>query len=117
MRKGDLYSGIGRRVADVRTSVGMTQAQLAAAVGSTQAVISQIERGAGVPSLARVAAIADALDVSIAELFTFERAAPKRAAHDAALARLTSVARRLSVSDVETVLKMAEALARRPRKK
>lgn len=108
-----LYESIGLRVAELRRAAGMTQAQVAGAVGTTPMVISSIERGAGVPSLARIAAIADALSVPIAELFTFERPLPGREPEGVVVRRFTALARRLSAKDAEVVLAVAEALAGR----
>src|SRR4051812_36445891 len=98
---------MGARISDVRKSRGMSQAQVAAAVGTTPAVISRIERGVGIPSLERVAAIADALGVHIGELFAFERAVPSKAGHEAAVTRFAALARRLSPKEVQAVLAMA----------
>ncbi|GGL91849.1 hypothetical protein GCM10011534_12460 [Pseudooceanicola nanhaiensis] len=53
----------------IRKSKRMSQAELAHKVGVKQATISRIEKGVNNPSLAVARNIADALDVSVVELF------------------------------------------------
>lgn len=107
----NLYELIGQRIAEIRRAAGMSQGAVAKSVGTTYQVISSIENGRGVPSLARIAAIADALSVPIAELFTFERPLPGREPEGATVRRFTALARRLSTKDADVVISVAEALA------
>lgn len=109
----NLYELIGQRIAEIRRAAGMSQGTVAKAVGTTYQVISHIENGRGVPSLARIAAIADALSVPIAELFTFDRPLPGREPEAQTVRRFTALARRLSAKDADVVLAVAEALAGR----
>lgn len=92
----------------------MSQAALAAAVGTAVQVVSRIERGEGVPSLSRLAEIADALDVQLRDVFTFDEK-PQRAAteQDAIVKRLASMLRRRPVEDARLIADIAERLIRR----
>ena len=48
-----------------REAVGLDQQELAERVGSSQSIISYIEKGIKIPSVALLTAIADVLDCSI----------------------------------------------------
>lgn len=54
---------------ELRQRKGMTQADLARIVGVTQSLVAQWERGASMPSAAKLPEIAKALDCTIDELF------------------------------------------------
>jgi Zn-dependent peptidase ImmA (M78 family)/DNA-binding XRE family transcriptional regulator len=63
---------LGARIGRAREQVGLSQAELGARVGLTQSAISRIESGErGVDSL-ELAAVADALDVSVLDLLESE---------------------------------------------
>lgn len=96
-----LNEKLGRRVADLRQAAGMTQADLAERVSVATETISRLERGAVVPSLARLEQIAGALGVEFAELFRFQARATKK---DVLVERLLAAVRRRSAEDVEVVL-------------
>jgi transcriptional regulator with XRE-family HTH domain len=59
---------IGRRVREEREKAGLSLAQLAAASGLTKAYLVRLENQAGNPSIEVVAKIAEALDLTIADL-------------------------------------------------
>ena len=59
---------IGERVRRERQKAGLSLAQLAEATGLTKAYLVRLENQAGNPSLEVLAQIADALDVTIADL-------------------------------------------------
>ncbi|MDG4650086.1 helix-turn-helix transcriptional regulator [Roseibacterium sp. SDUM158017] len=76
---------------DIRKAKSLSQADLAEMVGVKQATISRIEKGVNNPSLAVASKIADALNVSVVELFglpeleqrflqAFREASPRRRA-------------------------------------
>lgn len=101
---------LGRRVADLRRLAEMTQEQLAERVGVSPETISRLERGAAVPSLARIEEIAGALGVELPDLFRFrERETPRDRALDALLATV----RRRSAEDIEVVNDLAGRIFRR----
>jgi transcriptional regulator with XRE-family HTH domain len=57
-----LAAQCARRLLDLRAHSGETQKQLAARIGMTESMISRLERGDHVPSLATLCRIADAFD-------------------------------------------------------
>lgn len=59
---------IGRRVREEREKAGLSLAQLAATSGLTKAYLVRLENQAGNPSVEVVAQIADALDLTAADL-------------------------------------------------
>jgi transcriptional regulator with XRE-family HTH domain len=59
---------IGRRVREEREKAGLSLSQLAEASGLTKAYLVRLENQAGNPSLEVVAQIADALDLTVADL-------------------------------------------------
>lgn len=65
---------LGRRIATLRRGKGYTQERLAERTGYSVEFISLVERGVNAPSVVGCAALAKALGVSLAELFTFEEA-------------------------------------------
>lgn len=60
---------LGRAVRDARKAAGLTQPELGDKLGISAVAICQVELGKTAPALAKVAAIAEALDVSIGVLF------------------------------------------------
>lgn len=59
---------LGKFIATRRTELGMTQAQLAERLHVTNKAISKWENGRGLPDIANVEGLADALDLSLQEL-------------------------------------------------
>jgi transcriptional regulator with XRE-family HTH domain len=59
---------LGKRVREEREKAGLSLAQLAAAAGVTKTYVLRLESQAGNPSLEIVAQIADALDLTVADL-------------------------------------------------
>jgi len=62
---------VGRRIRDLRKERGMSQELLGEKGGFHYSYIGQIERGEKNIALLNLAKIADALDVSISQLFTY----------------------------------------------
>lgn len=72
MDTATLYLTWGERIRRARLAAQLNQAELAAAVGTSQQRISQYETGVRrVPDVLRPK-LAAALDVDVAELFTYE---------------------------------------------
>lgn len=59
---------LGRVVASLRERRGMSQGELAQRVGITQSTLSRMERGQGQPDAFTLKKLAEALDVSVADL-------------------------------------------------
>ena len=62
---------LGERVRELRLTSNLTQEELAFKSGMHRTYLGGIERGERNPSLKNIAAIAKALDISLAELFLF----------------------------------------------
>lgn len=61
---------VGAQVRALRTALGMTLADLAGAAGLSQGMLSKVENGQTSPSLATLSALAAALNMPLASLFT-----------------------------------------------
>ena len=59
----------GERVRELRRSRGLSQEELAFKAGVHRTYLGSIERGERNPSLRNIAAIAEALDVTLSDLF------------------------------------------------
>ncbi len=68
VRVEGLGEAVGKRVRELRESGGFTQARAAEAAGMPREVWTRIERGVYVPCLVTLARVAEAIDVSIADL-------------------------------------------------
>jgi transcriptional regulator with XRE-family HTH domain len=62
---------LGKRIQHLRIKRGMTQERLAEAAKVSATFLSMVENGKDTPSLNLLYRIAAALDVRVAELFTF----------------------------------------------
>lgn len=70
--EGDvLLNLVGARIKTLRTQMGLSQVELAERAKSQDTYIGEIERGNRNISLKMLAKIADALEVSVDDLFTF----------------------------------------------
>jgi transcriptional regulator with XRE-family HTH domain len=67
---------VGRRIADLRQRAGLSQRELAARLGWTRDIVAHYEVGRRELGLERLAAIADALNVSPATLLARDDLAP-----------------------------------------
>lgn len=111
---------LGKQVARARTQAGLTQEKLASRVRVAQETISRLETGRAIPSLKRLEDIAKAVNVRLADLFTFEPPPPAKpaTARDRMLEGLVKELRDRSVEEIEMVRKIArQVFARRPNKK
>ena len=59
----------GQRIRDLRAERGLNQEELAEKVGVFRTYMSRVETGAANPTLTMIYALADALGVSVGELF------------------------------------------------
>lgn len=69
MKASDRNKLLGRRIRELRKERGLTQEQLSEKVGKTDEVISNIETGAASTRLSTLFDIADALKVSLLDIF------------------------------------------------
>jgi XRE family transcriptional regulator, aerobic/anaerobic benzoate catabolism transcriptional regulator len=86
-----------------RAKRGMTRRQLAQASGASERYLAQIEGGEGNPSVIVLNAIAQALDVSIADLLPRSNGAP------AAMARILDILGRVPATDLPVIADLIEA--------
>jgi transcriptional regulator with XRE-family HTH domain len=70
----DLRTKFGRRVRSLREIQGLTQEQLAERAEISVDFLSLIERGRNSPSFENLEALAEALGLGVASLFTFTQA-------------------------------------------
>jgi len=61
----------GKRIRELRLARGLSQEKLAFKSGMHRTYLGSIERGERNPSLKNIAAIAEALGVSLSQLFSF----------------------------------------------
>jgi transcriptional regulator with XRE-family HTH domain len=65
-----LLISLGAALAEQRKERGITQEELSLATGVHRNYVGGIERGERSPSVARIAILADALGITLGELFT-----------------------------------------------
>jgi len=73
---------VAMRAAQIRRQLGLTQAELAQMIGVEQPTISRLEAGSDAVTLRLLKQVAEALHVSVAELFLDEREAQEQALLD-----------------------------------
>lgn len=98
---------VGRRIAKWRRSAGWSQARLAEKVNLSTETISRLETGVTMPSLTRLAVIARALDVDLADLFRRDNAADER---ERALEHLHSLMSRRTAKEIELIAVLADQI-------
>jgi len=64
---------LANRIKEKRGELGLTQAELAERVGVTRKTVNTVENGVFVPSALLAMKLAEALSVSVEELFRIER--------------------------------------------
>ena len=72
MAKRTIQTQFGARVRSLRQRKGLSQEELADLAGVHRTYLGGIERGERNPALKNIAALAEALDVSLTDLFNFE---------------------------------------------
>jgi transcriptional regulator with XRE-family HTH domain len=98
---------VGRRIADQRRLTGLSQARLAEKVGVAVETISRLETGAAVPSISRLASIADALKLELHELV---RLRPRDRPEDRAMERLVWLMSRRTAREIDLMTSLAAAI-------
>ena len=100
----DIVQRLGRKIREIRKALGLTQAQLAERSAVSENFIGSVERGICSPSLTTLERMANALGVTLSELFDFpeEEAAPLRDTEQA-LKDLFLIARRADAEDIHLI--------------
>ena len=99
----DFLAALGREVRRARAKRGMTRRQLAQASHTSERYLAQIESGTGNPSVTVLRAIAQALDISAANLLG------EPAAHTGARAALLDLVARLPEQSLAELTQLIEA--------
>ena len=73
----DIVKQFGEQIRALREAKGLSQEELAFRAHVHRTYLGGIERGERNPSLKNITAIADALGVTLSELFLFERRMPR----------------------------------------
>ena len=68
----DIKQTVGKRIRELRNKLGVSQEELAAMVELDRTYITSVERGKRNISIVNIEKLATALNVSLAEFFTFE---------------------------------------------
>jgi transcriptional regulator with XRE-family HTH domain len=100
---------VGRSIASRRRTARLTQEQVAERIGSSSEWISQVERGIGQPSVAILVQIAEALGVTVADIFA-DVTGPRTARPS--VEDLTERVGRLSDAHIRVLVALADALER-----
>ncbi len=75
----DIRKDLGKRILALRNKKGLTQEELAERTGLSNTYIAMLETGKRTPSLEALYKLADALNVRIVDILSFERPAMKGA--------------------------------------
>lgn len=73
MKKNTVYKKLGKNIKNKRMQLGYTQQELADRIGKGLNFVGKIEVAFSKPSLDTVIDIANALNVEIKDLFTFDK--------------------------------------------
>lgn len=68
----DIKQTVGKRIRELRNKLGVSQEELAAIVELDRTYITSVESGKRNISIVNIEKLATALNVSLAEFFTFE---------------------------------------------
>lgn len=68
----DIKQVVGKRIRELRNKLGVSQEELAAMVDLDRTYITSVESGKRNISIVNIEKLATALNVSLAEFFTFE---------------------------------------------
>jgi DNA-binding XRE family transcriptional regulator len=108
-RAREMLQTLARRIRTLREQQGLTQEDFAARCGISVSFTSLLERGERSPSYETLVVIADALEVSLADLF---KDPPAEAYDDPYFSKLLELARRLRLSrtQVDRLLAVGQAM-------
>jgi transcriptional regulator with XRE-family HTH domain len=70
LQKGALVRSVGQAIASRRADVGLSQEKVAEALGITREAVSRMETGVAVPTVVRLAELAEIFDCGMEELLT-----------------------------------------------
>ncbi len=102
----------GERLRAIRKARGLSQEGLAALVGKDHTFIGALERGEQSPRLETLAQIAQALDMSVADLLSFPSTAAPFSYPEAAHQKIYGILRDKDADFQDKVVRMIEILSR-----
>ncbi len=111
---------LGQRMKMLRMDAGMSQEKLAWAAGITPAFVGQIERNIKSPTVKTLEKLADALNISVAEIFSAP--VPYDAEQKAAIRQINYQLREMSAEEVACMSGIADqvkkmySIHKKPRK-
>lgn len=100
---------VGERFAEARRAAGLTQEEVAERVGCATESVGRLERGALMPSVARLTAAAKVVGVDLADLLRDE----PRTRRDVAIGRIVALLRERPADDAALVAELLERVFRR----
>jgi len=111
-----IYRTIGKRIRQERRRLKLTQEELAERADISANFLGHIERGTKRPTLNTLTKIADVLQVSMGTLFVSETTY-KLPTDDLFVKRFMSLVRDKKREEKELILKVAEMVLKKPRRK
>ena len=104
----------GKRLRTLRTEKKMSQEELSFKAGITAAHLGQIERAEKKPTLETIGKLAEALDISLPELFTFETSSGliKTAGENTVLSKIDAQLRGMTDEQQKDVLRIVRIFRR-----
>ncbi|HEX6957841.1 MAG TPA: helix-turn-helix transcriptional regulator [Ferrovibrio sp.] len=120
MKASDRNKLLGRRIRELRKERGLTQEQLSEKVGKTDEVISNIETGAASTRLSTLFDIADALKVSLLDIFdwvTPRKLTADEIRQEELVSRVRKILRSEIAASAEDLAEINTALVRAKQKK
>lgn len=120
MKASDRNKLLGRRIRELRKERGLTQEQLSEKVGKTDEVISNIETGAASTRLSTLFDIADALKVSLLDIFdwvTPRKLTADEIRQEELVSRVRKILRGEIAASAEDLAEINTALVRAKQKK
>lgn len=120
MKASDRNKLLGRRIREFRKERGLTQEQLSEKIGKTDEVISNIETGSASTRLTTLFDIADALKVSLLDLFDWvspRKLTAEEVRQEELVSRVRKILRGEIMASAEDLAEINTALVKAKQKK
>ncbi|MDO4302103.1 MAG: helix-turn-helix transcriptional regulator [Clostridia bacterium] len=99
---------LGNQIRNIRTSLGISQEELAFKSGISAAHLGQIERGVKAPTITTISKIANALNITLPVLFSFDITNTPN--NTSKLNKINTYLSNLSEDDLNDILKIIKAI-------
>ena len=113
----DLPEKFGKQLRVHRTNEKMSQEELAFKAGISAAHLGQIERAEKKPTLETIGRLAEALDISLSELFAFEVIAGVSKEEDSVITKINAQLSAMSEDEQKDILRIIRIFRRYSAKK